>query len=144
MKVRTVEEIETRYTMLTRRYRHDDSDEASVHVAEIIEAYDLLTGKKVEREKVDPKDLEVVFGRERREWRNLIDYGWKPFVAGAIIIAVIVSIIYSAVTNEQPDYKITYLGAFGDVRERFDEGWEDILKENGFAETPFVRDSLCL
>lgn len=132
------EEIETRYTMLTRRYRHDASLEANAHVAKIIEAYDLLTGKRIEREKVDPDDLKVVLGKERREWRNIFDYGWKPFVVGLIVVALIFSILYSVLTNVQPDYKVTYLGAFGDIRDRFGESWEELLKENDFAENPFV------
>lgn len=133
------QEIETRYTMLTRRYQHEDSPEVTAHVAKIIEAYDLLTGKRVEREKVDPKDLKVVLGKERREWRNILDYGWRPFVAGLLIFALIFGILYSVLTNQQPDYKITYLGAYGDIRERFDGSWEKYLKDNGFAENPFVE-----
>lgn len=133
------EEIETRFTMLARRYRHDDSPEANLRVAKIIEAYDLLTGKRVEREKVDPKDLKVVLGKERREWRNILDYGWRPLVAGLLIFALIFGILYSVLTNEQPDYKITYLGAYGDIRERFDGSWEELIKENEFASNPFVE-----
>ena len=112
-------EIENRYSILARAYFRDERQESKDKMERINEAYGLLTGKTIKREvEVNPKDYEIIFGRTRKYWKNLIYYSYKPALAILLIVAVLFSIIYTAVTNKHADFDIAYLGSFAKLDEK--------------------------
>lgn len=105
-------EVETRYTMLIKRYRGQNDPETMKKLEEITLAYDILTNRYVEPEPVDPRMEEMVFGKTRRDWKNKWHYGKMPllgFLIGAFLLG---SLIYSIVTNEPPDFQLVVAGQF--------------------------------
>ena len=102
-----VYEVETRYPMLIRRYRALGQEEK---LEEITLAYDILTNRWVPPPKIDPRMEKVVLGRKIKDWRNIIAYGFKPFLLTVAILAMVIAIIVAAVTNKQPDYSVATFG----------------------------------
>jgi hypothetical protein len=114
-------EIETRYAMLLRRYRNQTEPEIVERVNQITQAYNILTGRYVEPEPEDPRMEKVIFGKTRKEWQNRWHYGRLPLLFGTLIVAFLVYIVVSIVTNKPPDLQITAVGLFtatGDADER--------------------------
>lgn len=105
-------EIETRYAMLLRRYRNQNEPETVEHVSQITLAYNILTGRYVEPEPEDPRMQKVIFGKTRKEWQNRWHYGRLPLLFGTVILAMVVWIIVSIVTNKPPDMQIIGVGLF--------------------------------
>ncbi|NLZ55504.1 MAG: hypothetical protein GX900_02430 [Clostridiaceae bacterium] len=102
-----VYEVETRYPMLIRRYRALGQEEK---LEEITLAYDILTNRWVPPPKIDPRLEKVVLGRKIKDWRNIIAYGFKPFLLTVAILSVVIAMIVTAVTNKQPDYSVATFG----------------------------------
>ncbi|MCK9252293.1 MAG: hypothetical protein M0P55_06010 [Clostridiales bacterium] len=105
-------DIENRYTMLIKRYRNQGDPETVKKLEQITLAYDILTGRYVEPEPVDPRLEEVVFGKKKREWQNLWHYGrWPLFgiLVGAFFLGYL---IYSIATNEPPDFQFVAVGPY--------------------------------
>ena len=106
-------DIENRYTVLIKRYRGLNDAETMARLDEITRAYNILTGRYVEPEPVDPRLEQVVFGKSRRQWRNIWHYGKRPFFAGLVGLFFVGYMIYSIVTNEPPDFQLAVVGQFG-------------------------------
>lgn len=109
-------EIETRYNTLSRAYFRDRSEDGQAKIRAIIEAYDLLSGRKAAIEKLrNPRDEEMILGVTRAVWKNRLAYGWRPAFAVLLILAVLTSIIYTVITNHPADFDLTYVGAFSEL-----------------------------
>jgi hypothetical protein len=106
-------EIENRYTMLIKRYR-GQTDSASMGKMEKISlAYNVLTGRYVEPEPRDPRLETMVFGKSRRQWRNIWYYGRVPFLLGLVGVIILGYFVYTMLTNKPPDFQIAFVGNFG-------------------------------
>ncbi len=105
-------EIENRYTLLAKSYRGKTDPESEKAIAEFTRAYDILTGRYVEPPEIDPKEEERIFGRKRKDWKNFFYYAKTPILIGAIVIGLVVWLIYSVVTNTQPDFRVSVYGDF--------------------------------
>ncbi len=106
-------DIENRYTILMKRYRGKADPESMKEIDQITLAYSILTGKYVEPEPVDPRMETVIWGKKRKEWRNIWDYGRVPALFTIIVIALVGYFIYSVVTNVPADFQIVVAGIFG-------------------------------
>ena len=105
-------EIETRYNMLLKRYRGQNDPETIKRIEEITLAYDILTGRYVEPEPVDPRMEDIVFGKTRREWSNLWHYGRMPLLGILIAAFFIGSLIYTIATNKPADFQVVVAGQY--------------------------------
>lgn len=106
-------EIENRYTLLIKRYRGKEDPETLATLDQITLAYNILTGRYVEPEPVDPRLETVVFGKTRRQWRNIWHYGKVPFLAGLAGLSLLVYLIYTIATNEPADFQLAVTGLYG-------------------------------
>ncbi|MEA4889708.1 MAG: hypothetical protein VB070_09630 [Clostridiaceae bacterium] len=122
-------EIENRYTMLIKRYRGMNDPETMAKLDEITLAYNILTGRYVEPEPVDPRLEKVVLGKSRRQWRNIWHYGKWPFLAAVVGLFFLGYLIYSIATNEPPDFQLAVVGQFG-AAEDSDERIDTYIKAN--------------
>ncbi|NLM79250.1 MAG: J domain-containing protein [Ruminococcaceae bacterium] len=114
-------EIETRYTMLLKRYRGRNDPETIKKTEEITLAYDILTGRYVEPLPIDPRMEKVIFGKKRREWSNIWHYGRLPLLLIIITAVFLGSLIYTIASREDPDFQAVVAGQFAtadDVDER--------------------------
>ena len=105
-------DIENRYTMLIKRYRNQGDPETVKKLEQITMAYDILTGRYVEPEPVDPRLEEVVFGKKKREWQNLWHYGRWPLLGILVGAFFLGYLIYSIATNEPPDFQFVAVGQY--------------------------------
>jgi|LSQX01.3.fsa_nt_gb hypothetical protein len=108
-------DIENRYTMLVKRYRHASDPESREEIALITLAYNILTGRYVEPEPVDPRLEKVVLGKSLAQWKNIWHYGRVPLLVSLIALVLLGSLIYSIATNKPADFQLLAVGAFGTV-----------------------------
>lgn len=102
-------DIEIRYATLVKRYRAEQNNEK---LEEISLAYNIVTGRHVEKEPEDPRMKDVVFGKTRKEWSNIWLYGKFKFGVIAVVAAFLIYMIYSIATNTPADFKIAAVGDF--------------------------------
>lgn len=102
-------DIEIRYATLVKRYRAEQNNEK---LEEISLAYNIVTGRHVEKEPEDPRMKDVVFGKTRKEWSNIWLYGKFKFGVIIVIAAFLIYMIYSIATNTPADFKIAAVGDF--------------------------------
>lgn len=102
-------DIEIRYATLVKRYRAEQNNEK---LEEISLAYNIVTGRHVEKEPEDPRMQNVVFGKTRKEWSNIWLYGKFKFGVIAVVGAFLIYMIYSIATNTPADFKIAVVGDF--------------------------------
>lgn len=125
-------EIENRYTMLIKRYRGMDDPDSMLHMQQISLAYNILTGRYIEPEPDDPRLETVVFGKSRRQWRNIWHYGRVKFLLSLIGVAVLAYFIYTVATNRPADFQIGFVGVFarsGDVEVNVEDYIKDMFPE---------------
>lgn len=134
-------EIEHRYTMLMKRYRGKSDPESLKILDEITLAYSILTGKYVEPEPIDPRMEEIVFGKQRREWRNIWHYGKVPLLVTILIASFVIYLVHSIVTNEPPDFQIVLAGMFyttEDSEDRLESYVKEVLPEVNILEFQYL------
>ena len=110
-------DIENRYTTLIKRYRGQNSEEAQKELDQITVAYQILTDRFIEREPEDPRLDVRVLGKTRRQWQNIWYYGRIPLLAAILGLSFVGYLIYSAVTNEPPDFQIVAAGPFASAED---------------------------
>ena len=103
-------EIESRYTLLIKRYRGDQSAEAIAKLDQISLAYNILTGRYLEPEAPNPRQDKIVFGKSRRHWANIWHYGRLPLLLGLIGAIFLGYVVYTIVTHKDPDFQIVFVG----------------------------------
>ncbi|MDI9468860.1 MAG: hypothetical protein QM296_01495 [Bacillota bacterium] len=108
-------EIEARYGRLIKGYAKREDEEGKAQLERINAAYRHLKGDN--KPFVPPKasDSRVVFGKTVYQWRNIIDYGWKPFIAISLAVGLVIAIVVTAINNDPPDLQVAAIGAFADV-----------------------------
>lgn len=105
-------DIERRYTVLVKRYRGQTDPETIQKLDQITLAYNILTGRYVEPEPIDPRLEKVIFGKTLYTWLNLWHY-WRWPLLGILFGAIFVgSLVYSIVTNKPPDFQLVAAGQF--------------------------------
>lgn len=104
--------VERRYTLLAKRYSGMADDETLKKVEQITTAYDVLTGRYVPPTPPDPKMEKVVFGKKKKDWANIWDYGKVKLLVGTLIAIFVVWMIYSIATNTPPDFTVSSFGDF--------------------------------
>jgi hypothetical protein len=105
--------IENRYTMLVKRYRGLTDSVSREKMEKISLAYNILTGRYVEPEPQDPRLETMVFGKSRRQWRNIWHYSRIPFLLGLVGAIILGYFLYTIITNKPPDFQIAFVGNFG-------------------------------
>jgi hypothetical protein len=123
-------EIETRYTMMIKRYHGKSDPETVQRLNQITMAYNILTGRYVEPEPENPRLDKIVFGKSRRQWQNIWHYGRFPLLVGAICAAFAIYLIISIATNKPPDFQFAVTGFFyttDDTGVRVDQYIKEIL-----------------
>ncbi len=106
-------EIENRYTLLIKRYRGQEDPDTIARLDQITLAYNILTGRYIEPEPVDPRLETIVFGKSRRQWRNIWHYGKIPFLAGLVGFILVFYLIYTIATNKPADFQLAVTGLYG-------------------------------
>ncbi len=105
-------EIEHRYTLLSKRYRGKTDPQSMAEIQEFTTAFDILTDRYVPPAPPDPRQEEVVFGKKRKDWANIWHYGRLPLLGGLLVAALVFWLIYSVVTNKDPDFRVSIFGDF--------------------------------
>lgn len=105
-------EIETRYTMLIKRYRGLSDDQTLAHLDEITMAYNILTDRYVEPIPVNPRLEKVVFGKTLAQWKNIWYYGRWPLLGISLALALVIYLVVTVVTNKRPDFQVVAVGQF--------------------------------
>ncbi|MDD3931709.1 MAG: J domain-containing protein [Eubacteriales bacterium] len=105
-------EIESRYTLLMKRFRGKQDEKSLMEMEQIFTAYDVLMDRYVEPVPIDPRLEQVVFGKTRYQWRNIWHYKKIPLLISIIVLFFVGSLIYTMVTNEDPDFQIVVSGLF--------------------------------
>ncbi len=114
-------DVERRYTLLSKSMRGKRDEETLKKIEEITEAYDILTGRYVEKPKLDPKMEEVVFGKKRKDWKNIWHYSKWPVFVSVLILILVGTIIYQAVTTPSIDMQISGFGTLYKMNNEFEQ-----------------------
>lgn len=122
-------DIENKYTIQVKKYRSIDSDEARDHLDKIAMAYNILTGRYVEPEPINPKLERVVAGKSLKQWQTVWHYGRWPLLAIVVAIVVVIYFIVSIATNKPSDFSVVIMGSFSDGGSAVDT-MTDYLQDN--------------
>lgn len=125
-------EIEHRYTLLTKSFRGKSDPDTLERIEQVTIAYDVLTGRYVPPPPVDPRQEKVIFGKKRKEWANIWNYGKAPLAVGLVIVGLVSWLIYSIATNTQPDFMVSAFGDFQDTTNFMTDeptGLEKVIRE---------------
>lgn len=121
--------IESRYARLIKGYHRSDPEK----MAEINEAYRILTDSE-RKVVISPRMQKEVAGKSLYQWKNIVHYGTRPFLVGLAILALVVAIIYSVVTNEDPDFTLVAMGRFYNRESSILEDQDSLYTVNDFLE----------
>ncbi len=102
-------DLDNRYATLVKRYRTEQNNEM---LEEISLAYNIVTGRYVEKPEDPPEMKKVIFGRTRKEWSNIWLYNKYKFLAVIAGTALLVYFVVTVVTNKPADFKIAAVGEF--------------------------------
>lgn len=116
-------DIENKYTMLVKKYRSIDSDEAREKLDKVSLAYNILTGRYVEPEPINPRLEKVVAGKSIKQWQTVWHYGRWPLLAITIIAVLAISLIHSIATNKRADFAVIVMGQFYDGGSAYDSSY---------------------
>lgn len=115
----TKEIIIKRYNVLFKKTRYSDTKDAGYTREELDEAYKLLMGieyrdpeaerKKLERQK-HPNPVFKALGIDQDKLSNFIYYYKWYFIGGALVLALVISVIVSLVNRVDPDFKLIVAG----------------------------------
>jgi hypothetical protein len=105
-------EIETRYMLLIKRYHGRTDPEAAAELDKITMAYNILTGRYIEPEPVNPRLEKVVFGKSLKQWLNFWHYARLPLFLAAVGLTFLIYFIITIATNKAPDFQIYATGLF--------------------------------
>ncbi len=105
-------EIETRYTLLMKGFRGKTDPESLEKLEQVVAAYDLLMGRTVTPEPIDPRMQQVIWGKTRYEWQTFWHYHKLAFLIGAVVLVFIGSILYTILTHKDPDFQVVVVGQF--------------------------------
>lgn len=128
----TIYDVERRYTLISKSLRGKDDEETFKRIDQVTMAYDILTGRYEPPTPVDPKMEKEVFGKKRKDWKNIWDYGKVPFFITLAVVILIVVIIYQVATNEPIDFQLSAFGRFykrGEVLDEKDYKLMDVIRE---------------
>lgn len=111
------EQIEKRYELLVRRYRHATDPVAKENLARINAAYATLNPKPTPVAWQNQPGQRLVLGKSWAYWKNWFYYTrWTLLAAGAGL-AFVIYLIITMVTNQPADFKILLVGEYGLVDE---------------------------
>jgi len=134
------EDIEKRYAILLKKYKHagkddNESDEnLNDEFERITNAYNLLMGFETpEDENVPPKKPNPVLkwlGIDQKKFENFIHYYKIHIIVCIAVLAFLISIVYSIVTNVDPDLNVAFVGSiFYQDTEVFKEKVKDAIPD---------------
>lgn len=130
--------IEARYERLIKGYGRGNPEK----MEQINAAYRRLTDSE-RQVKISPKLQKKVAGKSIYQWKNFFHYAKRPAIVGLLIIAIAVSIIYSVVTNTEPDFVVVAIGEFYNRESNIMEDPEDLYTVSDFInEVMEVNDPL--
>ena len=123
-------DIEKRYAILIKRYNAEDN-KAKLEEASL--AYNIIKGIYVEPIKEDPKMQKVIFGKTRSQWKNIWYYGKIKYFIIGLVVAFIIYLTYTIITNTPADFKIAVIGEFATndttITENYVKGFYPQLKK---------------
>lgn len=133
-------DIENKYTVLVKKYRSIDTDEARTKLDQVSLAYNILTGRYVEPEPINPRLERVVAGKTIKQWQTVWHYGRWPLLAIVVIAVLAISLIYSIATNKKADFSIIVMGQFYDGGSAYDASYKYFSEiSEGKVENPDVH-----
>lgn len=120
--------IESRYARLIKGYHRSDPEK----MAEVNEAYKTLTedSRKVE---IAPRLQKKVAGKSLYQWKNVVHYARVPALVTLLVLALVIGIIYSVVTKEDPDFIIAAIGSFYNREDNLVENQDELYTINEFV-----------
>lgn len=131
--------IESRYTRLIKGYSRSDPQKMEA----INQAYHVLT-EDSRQVKISPRLQKEVAGKSLYHWKNFFYYAKRPAAIAIVVIAIVVAIVYSVVTNEDPDFTVAAIGAFYNRQDSFFEEqenlytWSEFVIQNMEVTDPFL------
>lgn len=105
-------EIETRYTLLLKRYRGQSDPATLARLDEITLAYKILTDRYEEPVPPDPRLARVVLGKTLAQWQNTWHYGRWPLLGAVVVAIFVIALVYSIASNKNYDFKVVAAGRF--------------------------------
>lgn len=118
-----IRDIENKYSVLIKKYRSVDTDEARIKLDQVSLAYNILTGRYVEPEPINPKLEKIIAGKSIKQWQTVWHYGRWPLLVIVIIAALVISLIYSIATNKKSDFSVVVMGQFYDGGTAYDSSY---------------------
>lgn len=133
-------DIENKYPVLVKKYRSVDTDEARDKLDKVSLAYNILTGRYVEPEPINPRLERVVAGKTIKQWQTVWHYGRLPLLGIVIIAVIVVSLIYSIAINKRADFAVIVMGQFYDGGSAYDSAYEYFSEiSDGNVENPDIH-----
>ncbi len=108
----TQEQIEKRYELLVRRYRHATDQPAQDSLARINAAYAALNPQPTPVAWQSQPGQRLILGKSWAYWKNWFYYTRWTLLAAAAALAFVVYLVVTMVTNRPADFKILLVGEY--------------------------------
>lgn len=108
----TPAQIEQRYELLLRRYRHASDDASQTALTAATKAYESLRAVERPALPVDPRSSRKILGRTWADWANRWHYDKWIWLGSVAAIAFIIYVVVTIITNRPADLKIVTIGNF--------------------------------
>lgn len=142
----TRDEITRRYDVLTRKLRTEPEEQSEQALAQVEEAYKILTGiawkdpeaeKRLRERNAHPGILARLLKMEQTKLDNLVHYYTKPAIAVLLALALVVWIIASTVFRPKEDFRLLVAGdIYVTDTERFETAMKELLPQ---TKNPMVQ-----
>lgn len=121
------EQIEKRYELLIRRYRHATDPVAKENLARINAAYACLNPQPTPVAWQNQPGQRLIFGKSWAYWRNWFYYTRWTLLAAVAGLAFVIYLIATMVTNQPADFKILLVGEYSLMDENLSQ--DDIFEQ---------------
>lgn len=108
----TPAQVEQRYELLLRRYRHTSDEASQAALDAATKAYECLREAAQPAVPVDPRSSRKILGRTRADWANRWHYDKWIWLGSFAAIVFVIYIVVTIVTNRPADLKVVTIGNF--------------------------------
>ena len=107
-----IKEIDDRFWQMSKKYRGKEDSESMEKEDEISAIYDIASGRRDIRveEEERRKDEPMYFGRYKSDWDNIIQYNWKNWLLGAVLVVSALVVIIGYLVNSKTDCAVLVFG----------------------------------
>ncbi|MDD2533873.1 MAG: hypothetical protein PHC86_04175 [Eubacteriales bacterium] len=108
----TTAQIEQRFELLVRRYRHATDPKTLAEMHASTQAYEFLKAASRPVPVLKPSSQKMIFGKTRADWANRWHYDKWIWLGIVAVVAFVAYLGWTMITNRPADFKVVVIGDF--------------------------------